>query len=366
MPGLRCSRENPGVKAPPEASASTLFDDMRDAVAAAPADLAAERPLCRNGAVLRALLLVNGVLGLALLHSAEGPLAWVQALAAVAVISVPATLVWVLGACLANPWLVRQSALAQGLLAAGLGGAIAWGVAWPVQWLGLAPAPLGRGLAIAASGAALAGALYQMEQWRQRARLPAAAAARLADLQTRIRPHFLFNTLNTAIALVQLDPRRAEEVLEDLSDLFRAALGALDEATTLDAEIELGRRYLAIEQLRFGARLSVVWDLDPNAALARLPPLALQPLIENAVRHGIEPSAGEGCIEIRTRRRRERVLVSVTNTVPAAHEPPSRPGHGIGLASVRERLRLMHDLESDFRSGLIDDGRYRVSLSVPA
>ena len=91
----------------------------------------------------------------------------------------------------------------------------------------------------------------------------------------------------------------------------------------------------------------------------------MQPLIENAVRHGVEPSAGGGRIEIRTRRRRERVLVSVTNTVPATGEP-SRPGHGIGLASVRERLRLMHDLESDFRSGLIEDGRYRVSLSVPA
>jgi len=127
--------------------------------------------------------------------------------------------------------------------------------------------------------------------------------------------------------------------------------------------VELSRRYLAIEQLRFGRRLDVAWDLDPAAAQARLPPLALQPLIENAVRHGIEPSDRGGSIEIRTRRRRDRVLISVTNTVA---EAPSRPGHGIGLASVRERLRLMHDLEADFRVGVIEDGRYRVSLSVPA
>jgi len=163
---------------------------------------------------------------------------------------------------------------------------------------------------------------------------------------------------------VQLDPRRAEEVLEDLSDLFRATLGALDKATTLAEEIELSRRYLSIEQLRFGRRLDVDWDLDPTAGAARLPPLALQPLIENAVRHGIEPSDRGGTVEVRTRRRRDRVLVSVTNTVQPGAAP--RPGHGIGLASVRERLRLLHDLDADFRSGVIEDGRWRVSLSVPA
>ena len=187
---------------------------------------------------------------------------------------------------------------------------------------------------------------------------------RSADLQTRIRPHFLFNTLNTAIALVQHEPRRAEEVLEDLSELFRATLGTPDRVATLEEEVALARRYLSIEQLRFGQRLQLRWDLDPTAARARLPTLALQPLVENAVRHGIEPATRGGTIEVRSRRRRDRVLLSVTNTVPL--DAPSRRGHGIGLASVRERLRLLHDLDADVRSGIIEDGRWRVSLSVPA
>jgi two-component system, LytTR family, sensor histidine kinase AlgZ len=230
---------------------------------------------------------------------------------------------------------------------------------------GLALAPGGRTqeLALMLTGAALATLVYQIERWRSRARLPAAAAARLADLQTRIRPHFLFNTLNSAITLVQHNPRQAEELLENLSDLFRAALGEMDQPTTVAAEVALSQRYLAIEQLRFGPRLEVSWDLDPAAAGARLPALALQPLIENAVRHGVEPSDKGGLIEVRTRRRRDRVLISVTNSVPIG---PSRPGHGIGLASVRERLRLMHDLDADFRSGVIEDGRWRVSIGVPA
>lgn len=354
------------VKPPPDASSSTLFDDLREVMASPEGDGAGVLPLCRSGTVLRALLLVNGVVGLGALFNATTVIGWAGAWAGAALVAVPATLAWLLAACAARRWLARRPPAWQLLSAAASGALAATLVAWPMRWAGLIRLDAEYGLALALSGAAFASALYQSERWRQSAHLPAAAAARLADLQTRIRPHFLFNTLNTAIALVQLDPRRAEEVLEDLSDLFRAALGALDQATTVGAELELSRRYLAIEQLRFGRRLEVMWDLDPAAAAARLPPLALQPLIENAVRHGVEPSDRGGSIEIRTRRRRDRVLISVTNTLPSAATSMPRPGHGIGLASVRERLRLMHDLESDFRSGVIEDGRYRVSLGLPA
>ena len=354
------------VKSPPDASSSTLFDDLREVMALPGGEGPGVLPLCRSGTVLRALLLVNGVLGIGALFGASSVTAWAGAMASGAIIAVPATLAWLLAACATRRWLARWPAPWQVLWAAGGGALMAVAAAWPVRALGLTRPDAEYSLALALSGAALAAAIYQSERWRQSAHLPAAATARLADLQTRIRPHFLFNTLNTAIALVQLDPRRAEEVLEDLSDLFRAALGALDEATTVGAELELSRRYLAIEQLRFGRRLDVQWDLDPAAATARMPPLALQPLIENAVRHGVEPSDRGGTIEIRTRRRRDRVLISVTNTLPDPLTSTPRPGHGIGLASVRERLRLMHDLESDFRSGVIEDGRYRVSLGVPA
>ncbi len=340
---------------------TSLFDDLREVVTAPDPARPEALPLCSSGTLLRALLLVLGVLAVGLMFAARSPTGWLTDVSAAATVAVPAALLWVLAACTGRHLLARGSPPLQLGLAAAAGGVAALATWWPLANVGMAPSA--NPLALALTGAALAALVFQTERQRQRARLPAAAAARLADLQTRIRPHFLFNTLNTAIALVQIDPKRAEEVLEDLADLFRAALGALDQATTVGAEIELSRRYLAIEQLRFGRRLDVEWDLDANAVAAKLPPLALQPLIENAVRHGIEPADKGGTIEIRTRRRRDRVLISVTNTVAPG---PSRPGHGIGIASVRERLRLMHDLDADFRHGLTEDGRYRVSIGIPA
>jgi len=349
------------VKRMHDTGASTLFDDLREAVTAPDLTQSEALQLCRSGTLLRALLLVVVVLGVGLLFGARGPASWLGELSSAATVAVPAALLWVLMACAARHLIARAAPMVQVVAAATLGAVAALTLWWPMAAAGMAPGST-HAIAPALTGALLAALVFQAERWRQRARLPAAAAARLADLQTRIRPHFLFNTLNTAITLVQLDPKRAEEVLEDLSDLFRAALGALDQATTVGAEIELSRRYLAIEQLRFGRRLDVEWDLDANAAAAKLPPLALQPLVENAVRHGIEPADKGGTIEIRTRRRRDRVLISVTNTVAPG---PSRPGHGIGIASVRERLRLMHDLDADFRSGLTEDGRFRVSIGLP-
>jgi two-component system sensor histidine kinase AlgZ len=176
-----------------------------------------------------------------------------------------------------------------------------------------------------------------------------------------VQPHFLFNTLNTAIALVRVDPTRAEEVLEDLSELFRAALGALEGDSTLGEEIRLARLYLAIEGMRFGKRLEVEWDVEDAIADARVPPLLLQPLVENAVRHGVEPNDEGGRVQIRARLRNGRAWVQVVNTVGAA----AAPGHGIGLVSSRERLRLMHDIRSEFQAGPIDGGRFRVRLAVP-
>jgi len=354
------------VSTPSDSSHTTLFDDLKLAAQLPGAPSAAGAlPGCSSGMVLRALWLVHAVLGSGLLFVARGPTHWVSLLSQAATVAVPATLGWLVTVCAARPLMARLPGWVQAVGVSAIGGVAAL-LAWvPMNRLGLSGDLDTTWLAPFMAGGLLAWLLLLSERWRYRARLPAATAARLADLQTRIRPHFLFNTLNTAIALVQVDPRRAEEVLEDLAELFRAALGAMDEATTLKDEVALSRRYLDIEQLRFGSRLRLTWDLDPQADDARLPPLVLQPLIENAVRHGVEPSDRGGQIEIRTRRRRDRVLISVTNTVPLDGSM-QRPGHGIGLASVRERLRLMHDLDCDFRSGLIEDGRWRVSLGVPA
>ena len=192
-------------------------------------------------------------------------------------------------------------------------------------------------LASALAGAGLAAALFQWLRLRAQATLPAETAARLAELQSRIRPHFLFNTLNTALTLVRLDPVRAEGLLEDLAELFRVALTETGTEVTLDEEVELARRYLAIEQIRFGERLKVSWELDEAAGAARVPPLLLQPLVENAVRHGVEPSAEGGAIRVRTRVTLGRAVVSIVNTVP---EAGSRPGNGMALHNVREPVAL--------------------------
>ena len=213
----------------------------------------------------------------------------------------PATLAWLLSACVAKRWLARLRPAAQYTAAIGLGavaglygcGLLAVSGLLPdVPWVGSA-----------CSGALISSILVAALVMRAKGRTPADTAARLAELQSRIRPHFLFNTLNSAIALVRAEPAKAEALLEDLSDLFRHALMDQGTAVTLADEIALAQRYLAIEQVRFGERLNVQWALDPEAEQAKLPPLLLQPLVENAVRHGVEPSATGAAIRISTQRR---------------------------------------------------------------
>jgi two-component system sensor histidine kinase AlgZ len=171
----------------------------------------------------------------------------------------------------------------------------------------------------------------------------------------------LFNTLNTAITLARLDPARTENLLEDLAELFRVALTDTGESVSLADEVALAKRYLAIEQVRFGDRLQVSWELDDDAGAARVPPLLLQPLVENAVRHGVEPAADGGVIRIRTRVKRAHAVVSIVNTLP---KQPSRPGNGIALRNVRERLRLMHDVAAQFETRLERDV-FRVQIVIP-
>jgi two-component system sensor histidine kinase AlgZ len=158
-----------------------------------------------------------------------------------------------------------------------------------------------------------------------------------------------------------VDPARTESLLEDLAELFRGALANTQSAVTLGSEVELAQRYLAIEKLRFGDRLEVTWEIDPTAASASVPSLLLQPLVENAVRHGVAPSPEGGVIHVLTSRRRDHVLILMTNSVPAE---PSRPGAGMALRNLRERLHLMHDVAAHFEVRL-DGGLFRVQITVP-
>jgi two-component system sensor histidine kinase AlgZ len=345
---------------------STAFDAPATATAPPSPAATAAGPVsafdvCHIGVVLRSLLFVLVSLVVGHLFVAGGWQAWLLGLASSVGVALQGVLLWLLAACGLKRPLGRLPLGAQWAAALALGGLCgAFGSVW-LGAINVAPIAPTQALAPVAAGVVFAGVIFLWLQMRAKALLPADTTARLAELQSRIRPHFLFNTLNTALALVRVDPARAEEVLEDLAELFRVAIGDTAEAVSLADEIALAQRYLAIEQIRFGSRLQVSWDLDPAAGAARVPPLLLQPLIENAVRHGIEPADDGGVIRVRTSVRSRQAVLVVVNSVPAR---ASKAGHGIALGNVRERLRLMHDVEAQFESRLEGDV-FRVQVVVP-
>jgi two-component system sensor histidine kinase AlgZ len=317
--------------------------------------------LCHPGLALRAVLLVQGGLALAALAIA---VSFADALAKMGVAlgaGLIGTLLWLGAVCAAQTVLLRLEPVRRGVLVVLLGAGAA-SLGWlPLLWVEAVTPEMPRMAAVPLIGAALGALASAWLEARAKSQRPADASARLAELQSRIRPHFLFNALNTAVALVQVDPARAELVLEDLAELFRVVLDDASTAVPLADEIELARKYLAIEQIRFGDRLRLEWELDPAAGRALVPPLVLQPLVENAVRHGVEPASGGGTIRVRTRTRLGQVVVRIDNTLPAT---PSRPGHGMALANVRERLHLLHDVAALF-DAKGDGERFRVRIVVP-
>lgn len=348
---------------PPDDPASTFLSGFGtfpqpDAAAGRPAALF---DVCHVGVVLRAMLFAHAVLAVGVLFAAGTFDAWVLNFALGTGIVTPALLAWLIAACVLKAPLARLSFSAQAIVVGALGAACAMGGWQLASQFGLSEleriGPFGPVLA----GAGMALLMLQWLRMQALARTPADTAAKLAELQSRIRPHFLFNTLNSALALVRHDPQRAEAVLEDLAELFRVALTEVGESVSLNEEVELAQRYLAIEQIRFGERLAVSWELDPAAGAARMPPLLLQPLVENAVRHGIEAADDGGTIRVRTRVKGGRAVISIANSVPAA---ASRPGLGMALNNVRERLRLMHDVNAQFESRR-DADSFRVQIVVP-
>jgi two-component system sensor histidine kinase AlgZ len=197
---------------------------------------------------------------------------------------------------------------------------------------------------------------------RNRALSPALSEARLQALQARIRPHFLFNSINAVLSLIRAEPRRAEAALEDMADLFRVLMADNRDLAPLENEVELCRQYLALEQLRLGDRLQIDWHVDNMPKDALMPPLVLQPLLENAVYHGIEPSIEPGVVSVNIYHVRDQVHMVLRN--PYRKDGSHHAGNKMALGNIRERLALHFDAEASLRAR-VGDSEYEVHITIP-
>jgi two-component system sensor histidine kinase AlgZ len=203
---------------------------------------------------------------------------------------------------------------------------------------------------------------YVAQQWR--VNVESQARARVNALQARIRPHFLYNSMNTIAALTRSNPTQAEEAVQDLADLFRANLSEKRNLITLKEELEAARIYQRIEQLRMGERLRVRWDVNDLPMRALVPALTVQPLLENAIGHGVENLEGGGEVIVEGHRADGMVLLRVRNPVPLDNPHNSRTGHGIALDNIRERLLLLFGARAEVRAGREGD-EFVVQLRFP-
>jgi len=230
------------------------------------------------------------------------------------------------------------------------------------RFLGLQPGGGEALLRAAVLAAFTAGIMLLYFELRARAAQPANTEARLAALTARIRPHFLFNSLNAVLSLIRDDPRRAESALESLADLYRVLMRDPRDLAPLSEEIALCRQYLDLERLRLGERLRVVWEIAAVPDDARVPPLMLQPLLENAVYHGIEPAPEGGELRIRFARADDALLIELRNPLPPA--PRAGSGNHMALANIRERLMLHYDLEARLLTEE-REGAFHVTIRIP-
>jgi two-component system sensor histidine kinase AlgZ len=278
---------------------------------------------CNLGTWLRILLAVNGMALLIALSGGRQPAAVLSAFVELAAYVEPVTFGSLLVLCGGRRWLAPLAPLQQALTAL-------------LAWFDLAA----------------------------RAHAPAVAEARLMALTARIRPHFLFNSLNAVLGVIRSDPRRAETALEELAELFRSLMQDNRELVPLSAEIALSRQYLDLERLRLGERLQVRWDVDACPPDALVPPLMLQPLLENAVYHGIEPLGEPGEIQVHLACRDDRISVEITNPSGPAEAGNHHAGNRMALANIRERLALFFDLEANMTMATVG-GRFLVRIELP-
>ena len=332
-------------------------------------------PDFRNvGVVVRILLFVNGAALAAAAVDAHSLRQWAEQFTALSVWAEPALLAAVVllyivaGGLLRLPYHAGVVCALAAALAGSLGMCLALNVLLErgdALGTGDALEPgSGAGGWLAQAGWTLlaAGTLLEYFRLRNRAFSPALSEARLQALQARIRPHFLFNSINAVLSLMRSDPKRAEGALEDLAELFRTLMADTRALTSFGEELALTRRYLALEHLRLADRLAVDWQIDPGTEVASVPPLLLQPLVENAVYHGIEPGMQPGRVDIHALVAGDELRIMIANPYHPEHQ--HRQGNRMALANIRERLQLHFDVDARLETEIVD-GRFLIHMRLP-
>jgi len=324
-------------------------------------------PNFRNlGVTLRILLIGNGLALLQALSQANG---WAEVslrLMQIATLLAPVLLTGLLLLWAVQPWLNRlaywRGVLAVNVLVAVLTLSIYYFGGELYRPPGSADAGFDA-LRYLLFSVLVCAVLLMYFRWRSQVLSRALHEARLQVLRARIRPHFLFNTINAVLSIMRTQPKQAETALEDMSDLFRMAMADVQDLVPLRQEVELSRRYLALEQLRMGERLRVDWQIQDIPDGALIPPLLLQPLLENAVYHGIEPLPQGGSITVALRRSGDELRLRVENPCAPCRAAP-HGGNKMALQNIRERLALLFDVEARYKTESGADF-YRVEIMLP-
>ena len=220
-----------------------------------------------------------------------------------------------------------------------------------------------RCMGISAIVSAMALRYFYIQHQRSR-NIESEATARIEALQARIRPHFLFNCLNTIASLTRKEPRLAEEAIEDLSDLFRISLKDTKSLSRLEDELSLCKRYLRIEFHRMGERLKVIWNMEALPGNVQLPALTLQPLIENAIYHGIETQADGGTIHITGKQSGNHCIISIDNPLPPDGYHNHHDGNKLALENIRQRITAFFGNHGKLDT-YVADGRYHAVITLP-
>ena len=280
-------------------------------------------------------------------------------------------LICAMGVCVSGAWLGRLSArgawLGSWLVVIIVALAFSYSAGIVGTVLGVGPGRENFGLfvlhsvlVVALVSAPLFRYLFVRAQWR--AQLEAESEARVQALQARIRPHFLFNSLNTIASLIPDEPVSAERAIEDLADLFRGSMRKADSLISLADELQLAEKYLRMEQRRLGKRLHVHWEVSELPRHAAILPLTLQPLLENAVTHGVQPLVEGGKVHVYGRSEKDNIVITISN--PLGPDGHMSEGHGMALVNIRERLELAFGSTASLITHQNDEQFFAV-LSLP-